>query len=271
MERTEYTYDSSPDIVFNDITDPNNWYRINSILLDTEVRNVEDPKMDEGIEEFTTTLGKGLLQMEVSVFAESEAKLNELLFNLKKAFNPVLTQENVDADDGYLPFKWTETIGATSYNLQAYAKPLEIPKVVRNWRGTGAIVKILCKIKEPKKVGQTTKTITLNSGALTGTNDNDGDMGAYPVITITGPTGTNPKVLYNETGEFVQFNDTLTGGQVVVIDCKKSTVKKDGVNAYGSLATTSTFFKIKSGTVTLIGTNVSTGSIAVTYRDSFTL
>ncbi len=268
---TAYTYQSSPVIKFNDLTDPKNWYQILSIMLDTEVRNVEDPKMNEGIEDFSSILGKGILKIKAAVIAESPAKLNELIYNLKEAFNPRLTQENSSSDEGYLPFQWTDVVGADTFNLQVYAKPVEIPKFVRNEKGSGTIVEITCKIKEPKKVSQSTKTVTLTNAAATGTNDNDGDMPAYPVITITGPTAANPKVLYSQTGEYIQLDTTIASGHVVTIDCKKATITDNGTNIYSYKNAGSTFFDLKSGAVTLIGSNLSTGNIAVVYRDSWTL
>lgn len=242
------------------------------LLLDTEVRNIEDPKMDEGIEDFDSILGKGLIKGRVAIIAEDIATLNEMIADLKEAFNPRLTQENGDSDEGYLPFSWPEDIGGTTHNLMVQAKPVEIPKFIKDEKGSGAIVDFLLKIKEPKKVSQSTKTITLNAASLTGTNDNDGDMPVYPVVTITGPTSASPKVLYVETGEYMEINDTLSGGQSYVIDFKKATILKGGVNAYGNKTSGSKFFDLNSGTITLIATNLgASGVAAVVYRDAFTL
>jgi len=268
---TKYTYQSSPVIAFNDIADPKNWYKVLSIMLDTEVRNVEDPKTNEGIADFSSILGKGLLKIRVAIYAESTAKLNLMVYNLKEAFNPRLTQENSNSDEGYLPFQWTDVVDTDTFNLQVYAKPVEIPKVVRTEKGSGTIVEITCKIKEPKKVGQATKTIVLTAAAATGVTGNSGDMPAYPVITITGPTAANPKILYNETGEYIQIDTTILTGHVVIIDCKKATITDNGTNIYGYKHAGSTFFDIKSGTVTLIGSNLSTGNVSVVFRDSWTL
>lgn len=269
---TEYTYESSPSIVFNDISDPNNFYKILFLLLDTEVRNIEDPKMNEGIEDFDSILGKGLLKGRVAIVAEDLPTLNLMIANLKEAMNPRLTQENVNSDEGYLPFSWTEDIGGTEHALEVYAKPVEIPRFIKDEKGSGAIVDFLLKIKEPKKFSQGTKTITLNAASATGANDNDGDMPSYPVITITGPTNASPRITNVVTGEYIEINDTLSGGQVYVIDCKKATILKGGVNAYGNKTAGSTFFDLNSGLVSLQQTNLGASGVAtIVYRDAWTL
>ncbi len=269
---TVYTYESSPNIAFNDVSDPDNFYKLDYLLLDTEVRNIEDPKPNEGIEDFNSILGKGLLKARVSIIAEDIATLNEMVANLKKACNPRLTQENGNSDEGYLPFSWTDVVGSTSYAVEVYAKPVEIPKVIKDERGSGAKVDILMKIKEPKKFSQSTKTVTLNAANVTASNDNDGDMPTYPVITIVGPTNASPRVTNSVTGEYIEINDTLTGGQTIVIDCKKATILKNGVNAYGSKTSGSKFFDLNSGAVNLAQTNLGASGVAtVVYRDAWTL
>lgn len=269
---TVYTYESSPNIAFNDVTDPDNFYKLLFLLLDTEVRNIEDPKPDEGIEDFDSILGKGLLKGRVAIIAEDLPTLNLMIANLKEAMNPRLTQENDASDEGYLPFSWPENIGGTEYDLEVYAKPVEIPKFVKDEKGSGAIVEFLLKIKEPKKFSQSTKTVTLNNSNVTGSNDNDGDMPTYPVITITGPTNASPRITNAVTGEYIEINDTLIGGDSYVIDTKKATITKNGANAYSSKTAASTFFDLNSGAVTLIQANLgASGQAAIVYRDAWTL
>ena len=269
--RTQFTFDSTPNIVFNDnTTDPLNWYNLTNRLFDTEVRNVEDTKRDQGIEDYDSVLSKGLAKLKVAIFAESMGKLNELVMNLKKAFNPLLTQENVASDEGYLPIQWTEVINTTSYAVEVWVKAIEIPRVQLNENGTGATTEISLKAKDPVKVSQTTKGITvLNGASATGTNS--GDMPASVVITLTGPTAANPKVTYTQTGEYMQISDTLGPADVYVIDHKNATIKKNGVNAYDKKATGSVFFDLNSGAITLAGLNLSTGNAAVAYKDTWTL
>lgn len=270
---TQYTYDSNPDIIFNDnTTDPDNWYKLLSLLLDTEVRNVEDSDPEQGIIDYDSTLGKGLIEGRVALFAEDIANLNLLVQNLKKAFNPILTELNSESDEGFLPLKWTMVLGVDSYNVQVYAKPVEIPKIVLDENGAGGVARILMKAKDPIKVSQTQKTVTLTTAAATGTDTNDGDMPAYPTITITGPTNASPRITNQETGEYIEINDTLAGGEVYVIDTREATILKDGVNAYSAKTAASTFFNLRGGDVTLIATNLgASGQAAVVYRDAWTL
>lgn len=273
---TEFTYDSNPDIVFNDTSDLDNLFELPVYLPDTQVQNVEDLKPFQGIEDYTSILGKGLFKARVYIRAENFNRLQYMIRQIKQAFNPKLTQLNADSDEGYLPFKWNLVLDngttETTYPVRIMLKPMEIPRIqIDEKSGAGAIVDLLLKAKDPIMELQTTKTITVNSGSLTGTNDNDGDMPAAPVITITGPTAASPKVTYSATGEYIEIDDTLAGGEVYVIDCSKATVEKDGVNAYGNLAAGSNFFKFRSGTVTVIGVNLSSGNVSATYRDAWTL
>ncbi|WP_274362759.1 phage tail domain-containing protein [Paenibacillus thermotolerans] len=75
----------------------------------------------------------------------------------------------------------------------------------------------------------------------------DGTAEVAPFIRITG-NFTNLS-LSDGTNTFT-FTGTTTGTDVIEIDCKKFTVKKNGVNAYGS--TNGVFFLLKPGTTTFI-------------------
>lgn len=280
----KYKYSSSPEIVFNDKnltgdfkTNDDNWVKLSDYLPDTRVENIEDIRHLEGIEDFDSMLSKGIFRLRLSIYASSFNRAAKLIAQVKKAFNPKLTQLNSASDEGYLPFDWTETWddGTTqeTFDFRVYLKPVEIPRVMKSeGDGTGSRFEILLKAKDPRRVSQAQKTITLNNASLTGTDDNDGDMPTWPIITITGPTNASPKITYNEQGEYIEINDTLAGGEVVVINPYKSSIEKDGVNAYSTKGSGSKFFDLHSGDITLIAENLgASGSVAVVYRDAWTL
>lgn len=271
---TEYTWKGNPELVFNDTsTDPDNYYRITQYLSDTFVRNLEDERPNaDGIIDYDSYYGKGILRIPVDIIAEDLASLNQMIANIKQSFNPRLLQIDAPTDSdietgGYAPLEWTEVRGSTSLNLRILLKPLEIPRVVYDEKyGSGRRVELLLKAKDPFKESQTAKTIT---GA--GSNTNAGDMLAYPIITIAGDTGANPKVTYSQTGEYIQIDNNLGAGDTVIIDCKNATVTKNGSNAYQYLNSGSTFFGLKSGTVTIALSDVGSATVTVAYRDTFTL
>ena len=269
--RKEYLLDSEPEITFNKNTDKDNWYRLISIIFDTNVRNIEDEKIDMGIEDYDSKLGKGTGRLKVGVFAASEGKLNKLIADLKEALNPILMQENPNSDEGYLPFKWTETIDTTAYNMEVWVKSLEIPRVLLNENGSGAITECNIKAKEPKKFSQETIDIIVHTASATGTGTNAGDMPTYPTITITGPSQASPKIYYSETGEYFEVNDTLGLGDEYIIDCKEATVKKNGVNAYDKKTAGSKFLSLKSGVITIVCSNLSSGHAHVAFKSAWTL
>lgn len=280
---TKYTYRSDPAIIFNDRsltgdfkTDEDNWIKLDQYLPDTRVENIEDIRHLEGIEDFESMLSKGIFKLRPRIYANEYGRLAKIIAQVKQAFNPTLTQENSESDEGYLPYDWSEvwTDGVTEeeYDFRVYLKPVEIPRVVKSEAdGTATEFEILLKAKDPRRVSQTQKTITLNSASLTGTNDNAGDMPAWPTITITGPTAANPRVTYNQQGEYIQISDTLDAGEVVVVDCKNATIEKDGANAYSLKSSGSKFFNLHGGRITLTAQNLSSGSAVVQYRDSWTL
>ena len=270
---TQYTWEGIPQIVFNSTTDPDNFYRLQTYLPDTFIRNIEDEKPNaDGIIDYDSSLGKGLFRLQVDIFASTLAKRNLMIANLKKSFNPRLLQlaapTDADiADGGYAPLTWTEERYGGDIAVRVMLKPLEIPKIIKSEHsGSGVSVVILLKAKDPWMESQTAKTIT---GADDSTND--GDMPAYPIITITGDTGANPKVTYHETGEYIQIDDNMTGSDVYIIDCGKATVTKNGSNAYQYLNSGSTFFMIQSGVVTIDLADTGTAVVTVVFRDTYTL
>ena len=82
------------------------------------------------------------------------------------------------------------------------------------------------------------------------TYNNDGDVDTGMIITIiaTG-TVTNPKI-YNQNGEFIGVDDTLTVGDKVVINTYKGkkTITKNGVSIFNKITSGSVFLRMETGT-----------------------
>ena len=79
-------------------------------------------------------------------------------------------------------------------------------------------------------------------------NDGDTDTGAIITIIATG-TVTNPKI-YNQNGEFIGIDDTLHGGDKVVINTNKGekTITKNGVSIFNKIMSGSVFLRMETGT-----------------------
>ena len=79
---------------------------------------------------------------------------------------------------------------------------------------------------------------------------NDGDTETGVVITVTAfGAVTNPKI-YNQNGDFIGINDTLTAGDVLIIDTNKGqkAITKNGVSVINKLTSGSVFLQMEIGT-----------------------
>jgi len=81
---------------------------------------------------------------------------------------------------------------------------------------------------------------------------NNGDIGAYPVISIA-TAAENPKIELVSTGEYLEFESyTVPGAGPLNIDCWAGTVElADGTDKIGELKKESTMFHIPRGAQTL--------------------
>ena len=100
---------------------------------------------------------------------------------------------------------------------------------------------------------------------------NGGHIGVYPVITIAGAV-EDAKIELISTGEYIEFNLTLTGGHHLDIDFAAGTVTYDDTTNYIQYLTkASTLFDIPRGAQTLRLTAVagSAGLCTVTWYDRY--
>jgi phage-related protein len=95
----------------------------------------------------------------------------------------------------------------------------------------------------------------LASDTILGTQtvSNGGDVEAWPVWTVHGPASSI--TLSNDTtGQTVDLPVTLTAAQTVVIDTRpfrKTVLRDDGTNLYGSLSNTSSLWSLPTGDSTV--------------------
>lgn len=79
-------------------------------------------------------------------------------------------------------------------------------------------------------------------------NDGDADTGLIITIIAKG-TVTNPKI-YNQNGDFIGVDDTLSGGDTVIINTNKGkkTITKNGVSIFNKIMSGSVFLNMETGT-----------------------
>lgn len=89
--------------------------------------------------------------------------------------------------------------------------------------------------------------------------ENTGDVPAYPVWTVYGP-GDNFKAV-SPSGETLWWKGSLTASQVLTVDSRYGTVKReDGSNQYGLLAPAPRFWAIEPGISTCTASLLNTTS-----------
>jgi hypothetical protein len=107
---------------------------------------------------------------------------------------------------------------------------------------------------------------------------NTGDLPAYPIWHITGPTATNTTTIANlTTGESWKLNAATAAGLGIVVDTRPANLRPsqavyrdlDALNLYSSLTATSALWWLAPGqnnlAITLGGTDATT-RVSLTYR-----
>jgi hypothetical protein len=248
-----------------------------------------DIKLPEttGDADFQTLIGKTYLVLAGTMYAGSGETAYDLGRKaLRKVSSLIIQQADSDSDQGYVPYKWSESDG---FDKQLFVKVLyvDLPESSRN--GLKQPFRILCKIKYPVIFGQTAITANLGSSTATtsgssnlpftlpraiglttysstGAMDNVGDTPTYPSFTVLGPI-SNPKITNTTTGEYIQVNVNLATSSdslIIIYDQDTLSITQAGNSVLSSLATGSTLFKLVAGVnnLALSGATVGTGAYA---------
>jgi hypothetical protein len=276
-EFTRTVFDYNSRIKLNDTaTDPTEFILVDAgAFLDTVSQNTEEPRAtDVGIIDYGIQLGKGIAQVPAELFATSLAKMNELVANVKKAFDPDLLEADATYGEaagkgGFHPLKWTEYVGSTARNFQVFLKSVEIPKIAMDkMAGLYRPVVLKLKAQDPRKYLQESTSL-----ANAGTAANVGDAETPVVITITasGTTATNLTITNSTRTEAMVISTALTTGQVLVIDTRLHSVKLNGAERRDYLSSTSKWIYLNPGNNTIAVTNNSNCSIATVFYPAWPL
>lgn len=297
-------YDSSTlgtdtnQIAFNDYTT----YPIFRVTSRTpqrrQLRELDIPvPFENGISDFETLIGQTAYVIEGIMYPGGESSYDDGLRMLRKVASLELEQDDILADDGYVPYLFTES----QRNKQIFLKVLyiDLPETTR--KGLVQPFRLVCKIKDPTIYGETLKAADTGEaafgvasgsaaypfgypiayGASTSSvsvdANNIGDIPVYPTsINIHGPVNA-PKITNTTTGEYIQVNSNLalSSNELVIIYDKDSlSVELDGVSVLNQVTTSSTFFKIPPGSniFSLTGSSISDDAYAVVnFRDGWSL
>jgi hypothetical protein len=276
-EYSRTTYNFNDRIVLNDTTtDPDQFILVKSTsFLDTIAENTEGGRItDAGIIDYGTKFGKGIVKVPIALYASSFGKMNDLIQDLKEAFNPDLLEADstygLDAGGGgYHPLKWTETVGETSRSFMVYLKSMETPRVALDQlaglvRGSD----LTLKAQDPRKYLQAASSL---SGAGTATN-----AGTYPTpvtitITATGTTSTSLQITNSTRSESVYVTTALSGGQALTIDTRKHSCLLGSTERRDYLGNNTKWMQLDPGANTIAVTNGTNATISTSWYSAWPL
>lgn len=286
-------------IVFND-TSESPYFRVQSRAPQRrELRDMDIPvPFESGIMDFETLVGKTMYIINGTMYPSSEANHDLGLQKLRKLASLDIAQNDNLADDGYVPYEWTEY----SRSKRLFVKVLYVNIIENTKQGMVKNFSLICKIKNPIIFGADDKLASTAEADPTGgtgsakyaiiypvaygastysvseTALNNGDLPAYPTyINVYGPC-VSPKVTNTTTGEYIELTGVTLSNQSNVLriayDKDSLSVELDGVNVLSDVSSGSTYFKLNPGgnVITLTGSTVSAGAYAeVGYRDTWPL
>jgi hypothetical protein len=247
-----------------------------------------DIKLPEGMgdADYQTLIGKSYLILSGTMYPKDEVTYDEGRKALRKVASLAIQQADAGSDQGYVPYKWTESDG---FNKQLFVKAeyVDLPENSRN--GLKQPFRILCKVKYPVIFGQDAITANLGSSTATisgssslpfalpraiglttytsnGAITNPGDLPTYPSFVVVGPIST-PRITNTTTGEYIELAVNLaTSSDTLIINYDQDTlsITQAGNSVLSSLTSGSTLFKLRSGInqLSLSGATVGTGAFA---------
>lgn len=271
-------------ITFND-TAQQPYFRVQSRAPQRrQLRDLDIPvPFENGIMDFETLTGQYTYVIQGTMYPASESDSDRGVSLLRKLASLEISQDDPLSDDGYVPYVWQEA----DRSKQLFLKVLYVNVSDNVKQGLIKQFTLLCKIKDPTiysseiitaSTGQAdpsatgsavhsfTYPIVYGATLLDVSQDalNVGDIPVYPVgMRVYGPV-TNPKIINNATGEYIEFSGTTlsTSSNILDIAYDKDSiaVTLDGVNYLSKITNASTYFKLQPGSNILQLTGSSVGS-----------
>lgn len=276
---------SNNQITFND-DNGTIYYRLkNRVPQRREIREYDIPLQENtGIADFQTFIGKTMYILEGTMYPDDEDAFAEGRQALRKLASMDIEQNDNDSDQGYVPYKWTDTS-----DKQLFMKVMYVDLPENSKQGIKQPFRLLCKLKYPVILSQSSNAGTIGSSTATttgsfvlpevlpsvigattyssnGSVENQGDWPSYPSFTVYGPINY-PKITNTTTGEYIEISQNLSSGSDVLTinyDQDSYAIELNGNSVIGSLTSGSTLFKIQPGinNLTLSGSSVGSGAYA---------
>lgn len=275
-EFSRVTYNFNDRFVLNDKdTDPTEYALVDVNLMDTVAINTEEPRTtDVGIVDYSTSLGKGTSTVPVVLYASTVEKMNELIQTFKSAFNPELLEADSSwglgaGKGGYMPMKWTETVGDTSRDFMVYLKTAEIPRV--NMDPMAGLIRqseLKFKAQDPRKYLQ---TLSSQTGAATITNAGTFNTPVEIIITASGATSTSLTITNSTRSEAMVVSTALSAGQTLIIDTRLHSVKLNGTERRDYLSSSSKWILLSPGSNIITLANDSNCTVVTRWHSAWPL
>lgn len=283
-------------ITFNGTTYP--IYRVQSRAPQSrQIRDLDLPiPFESGVSDFETLEGGSAYVLQGTMYPGNESDYDSGIAALRKVASLDVSQDDNDADDGYVPYVFQELARNKKINLKVLY--VDVPESTR--KGLVQPFRLVCKVKDPTIFSENVSVATtLGSDPTTSDGtalfpfefpilfgastystssvaQNDGDLPGYPVsIKVYGPIQT-PTITNTTTGEYITVNTNVADGSILTIAYDKDslTADVDGVSVLNDVTTASTFFKLQPGgnNITLTGSAFSSGAyVDVTYYSTWPL
>lgn len=276
---------SNNSITFNDDSGTI-YYRLkNRVPQRREIREFDIPLQEStGISDFQTFIGKTMFILEGTMYPDDEDAFAQGRQALRKLASMQIEQDDNDADQGYVPYQWTDTS-----DKQLFMKVMYVDLPENSKQGIKQPFRLYCKIKYPVILSQSSNGGTIGSSTATtsgsfvlpkvlpsvlgattyssnGAITNDGDWPSYPSFTVYGPINI-PKITNSTTGEYIEISTNVASASDVLTinyDQDSFSIELNGNSVIGSLTSGSTYFKIQPGinNLTLSGSSVGSGAYA---------
>lgn len=263
-----------------------------------QLRELDIPlPFESGISDFNTLIGRMAYVIEGKMYPSGEADFSTGLAALRKLASLDFEQADTSADEGYVPYIYTEN----GSSRQIFLKVLYVDAPESTRQGLIQPFRLVCKIKDPTIFGYPAKAASTQSTnptlvggsagypfgypigfgmstySVTSNAVNSGTVPVYPQsIIIQGPINT-PTITNSATGQFITVNQNLSSSSdvmIIIYDKDSLSITLNGVSCLSSVTAQSTYFKLQPGSngITLTGSTLSSGAyVVVNFLDGYAL
>lgn len=210
-----------------------------------------DKAADHGSFVYAQFLEPRRITLQGEIMAHTVANLATMTDALKRAFSAL---------ENPLPLGYKHS-GEVQKRVNCHPIRRAMPRTVEASLGY-AVFTVQLLAGDPRLYDESESTITADGDA-----ENEGSFPSPPIVTITG-AAVNPRITNTRTGLFVQINETLVGGDSLVIDFAERTVEKNGVSIYHSFDPSSRWWQLEPGSNDIEFTGI-TGTKELAWRSAW--